>query len=318
MTDAVGTCFHHVPVMLSPCLDALNITPNGTYVDATLGGAGHSSEIAKRLTDGQLIGFDRDPAAIKASGERLAPFAGRIHLVNRNYVEVKDALRSLGVNEINGALMDLGVSSHQLDEADRGFSYMQDAPLDMRMNPSDPVSAEQIVNTYSAKELEDIIFTYGEERWARRIVEFIVAARKESPIKTTGQLVEIIKKAVPKDARRDGPHPAKRTFQAIRIEVNNELGGLPTALHDFIDVLAPGGRLAVITFHSLEDRAVKNIFRERERGCTCPPSYPACICGKKSAGKVITKKPILPTEEELNQNPRARSAKLRVFEKHKL
>lgn len=307
--------FHHVPVMLTPCLEALKLEPGGIYADATLGGAGHSSEIAKRLTQGLLIGFDRDPEAIAASAVRLAPYAERVKLVNRNYKEVKEALAELSVPCLNGALMDLGVSSYQLDEAGRGFSYMQDAPLDMRMNPADLLSAAEVVNTYSKDELEHIIFTYGEERWARRIAEFIAAERAKAPIETTGQLVEIIKKAVPKDARRDGPHPAKRTFQAIRIEVNNELGGLQEALHDFIDVLAPGGRLAVITFHSLEDRIVKNIFREREKGCTCPPEYPACICGKESAGRVITRKPILPSAEEIKENPRARSAKLRIFEK---
>lgn len=309
--------FHHVPVMLTPCLEALKLEPDGIYADATLGGAGHSSEIAKRLTQGLLIGFDRDPEAIAASAVRLAPYAERVKLVNRNYKEVKEALAELSVPCLNGALMDLGVSSYQLDEAGRGFSYMQDAPLDMRMNPADLLSAAEVVNTYSKDELEHIIFTYGEERWARRIAEFIAAERAKAPIETTGQLVEIIKKAVPKDARRDGPHPAKRTFQAIRIEVNNELGGLQEALHDFIDVLAPGGRLAVITFHSLEDRIVKNIFREREKGCTCPPEYPACICGKESVGRVITRKPILPSAEEIKENPRARSAKLRIFEKNR-
>lgn len=315
MIEANEVNFHHIPIMLNPCMEALAIDPTGTYADATLGGAGHSSEIVKRLSTGHLIGFDRDPEAIHASSVRLAPFGDRVTLVNRNYADVKDALASLGVSGLNGALMDLGVSSHQLDEADRGFSYMQDAPLDMRMNPADPISAADIVNTYSAKQLEDIIYTYGEERWAHRIVDFIIAEREQSPINTTGRLVEIIKKAVPKDARRDGPHPAKRTFQAIRIEVNNELGGLTNALHDFIDVLLPGGRLAVITFHSLEDRLVKNIFRERERGCVCPPSCPVCVCGKDSDGKVITRKPILPTSQEIEENPRARSAKLRVFEK---
>ena len=313
---AEQTSFHHIPVMLMPCLEALNLMPDGIYADATLGGAGHSSEIAKRLSDkGRLIGFDRDPEAIAASSKRLAPFESRVTLVNRNYKEVKSALSELSIPYLNGALMDLGVSSHQLDEADRGFSYMQDAPLDMRMNPADPLSAADIVNTYSKEELEHIIYTYGEERWAKRIVEFILDARTTAPIETTGQLVDIIKKAVPKDARRDGPHPAKRTFQAIRIEVNNELSGLTEALHDFIDVLAPSGHLAVITFHSLEDRIVKTIFKEREKGCTCPPEYPACICGKKSAGRVLTRKPILPTDAEINENPRARSAKLRVFEK---
>ncbi len=307
--------FHHVPVMLDPCLEALAIKPEGIYVDGTMGGAGHSSEIVRRLTDGRLIGFDRDPAAIKASKERLAPFIEKVTFVNRNHAEVKDALTSLSVPAIDGALLDLGVSSHQLDEASRGFSYMQDAPLDMRMNPNDTFSAYDVVNTYSAEDLENIIFNYGEERWAKRIVEFIIDARTRNPITTTGELVDVIKKAVPKNARRDGPHPAKRTFQAIRIEVNNELGGLKTAVHDFIDVLAPGGRLAIITFHSLEDRIVKTAFREREKGCTCPPEYPVCLCGKKSAGKVITRKPILPTDKELEENPRARSAKLRIFEK---
>ncbi len=307
--------FHHVPVMLEPCLCALAIKPDGIYVDGTLGGAGHSSEIAKRITDGRLIGFDRDPAAIVASKERLAPYAQRITLVNRNHSEIKEALCELSISQIDGALLDLGVSSHQLDEASRGFSYMHDAPLDMRMNPEDPMSAYDVVNTYTKEELENIIFTYGEERWARRIAEFIAEARANAAIETTGQLVEIIKKAVPKDARRDGPHPAKRTFQAIRIEVNNELTGLKTAVCDFIDVLAPGGRLAIITFHSLEDRIVKTAFREKEKGCTCPPECPICMCGQKSAGKVISRKPILPTTEELEQNPRARSAKLRIFEK---
>ena len=295
-TEAPG--FHHIPVMLTPCLDALRLKPDGIYADATLGGAAHSSEIAKRLTaGGRLIGFDRDPEAIAAAGLRLSPYSERVTLVNRNYTEVKSVLTELNITALDGALMDL------------------DAPLDMRMNQSDPLSAKEIVNTYPAEQLEAIIFTYGEERWAKRIVEFIVNARSQSPIETTGELVDIIKRAVPKNARRDGPHPAKRTFQAMRIEVNNELGGLQTALHDFIDVLAPHGRLAVITFHSLEDRIVKNILRERERGCTCPPECPVCTCGKKSAGRVITRKPILPTEAELNENPRARSAKLRIFEK---
>lgn len=307
--------FHHVPVMLNPCLEALAIKPGGIYVDGTMGGAGHSSEIVKRLSGGRLIGFDRDPAAIAASQKRLADFGNTVTYVNRNHAEVKDALASLGVPAIDGALLDLGVSSHQLDEASRGFSYMHDAPLDMRMNPGDEKSAYDVVNTYSKEDLENIIFSYGEERWAKRIVEFIDDARKASPIKTTGELVEVIKKAVPKSARRDGPHPAKRTFQAIRIEVNNELGGLKTAVSDFIDVLAPGGRLAIITFHSLEDRIVKTAFRDKEKGCICPPECPVCLCGIKSVGKVITRKPILPTEEELEHNPRARSAKLRVFEK---
>lgn len=307
--------FHHVPVMLAPCIEALKINPDGIYADATLGGAGHSTEIVKRLSGGLLIGFDRDPMAIAVSKERLSAYEDRVRFVNRNYAEVKDALKSLNIPHLNGALMDLGVSSHQLDEASRGFSYMQDAPLDMRMNPNDTLSAYDVVNFYSKDTLERILYEYGEERWAKRIVEFILAARKASPISSTGKLVEIIKQAVPKDARRDGPHPAKRTFQAIRIEVNNELGLLKNAVLDFADSLAPGGRLAIITFHSLEDRIVKTAFRELEKGCTCPPEYPVCMCGKKSTGKIITKKPILPDEAELNENPRSRSAKLRVFEK---
>ena len=309
------TQFHHVPVMLEACLQALFIRPDGIYVDGTLGGAGHSFEIAKRLTTGRLIGFDRDPAAIYASSIRLASFGDSITLINRNHSDVKAALAELSIPQITGALLDLGVSSHQLDEAERGFSYMQDAPLDMRMNPGDSLSADDVVNTYSKEELENIIWNYGEERWAKRIVEFIDEARKNAPIKSTGELVEIIKKAVPKNARRDGPHPAKRTFQAIRIEVNNELGGLKNTVYDFIDMLAPGGRLAIITFHSLEDRIVKTAYRDKEKGCICPPECPVCMCGIQSSGKTLTRKPILPTEEELERNPRARSAKLRVFEK---
>ncbi|MBE7010684.1 MAG: 16S rRNA (cytosine(1402)-N(4))-methyltransferase RsmH [Ruminococcaceae bacterium] len=308
--------FHHVPVMLDACLQALCIKENGIYADGTLGGAGHSSEIARHLKNGRLIGFDRDPSAIAVSGERLSVFGERITLVNRNFFDVKTVLQELQISGLDGALLDLGVSSHQLDEASRGFSYMHDAPLDMRMNPNDVLSAYDVVNTYSEEKLSDIIFSYGEERWAKRIAAFIATEREQSPITTTGQLVEVIKKAVPKSARKDGPHPAKRTFQAIRIEVNNELGGLKQAVTDFADSLVPGGRLAIITFHSLEDRIVKTAFRELEKGCTCPPDYPICICGQKSVGKVITRKPILPDEHELEANPRARSAKLRVFEKN--
>ncbi len=315
MTTDKPLTFHHIPIMLSPCIDALQINPEGIYADGTLGGAGHSTEIARRLTDGLLIGFDRDPAAIRVSGERLACFGEHVRLVNRNFFDIKNTLQELSIPHINGALLDLGVSSHQLDEPERGFSYMHNAPLDMRMNPQDALSAFDVVNTYSEAELCDLIFAYGEERWAKRIAAFIAEARVQKQIETTGELVDIIKKAVPKSARKDGPHPAKRTFQAIRIEVNKELDGLKQAVKDFADCLAPGGRLAIITFHSLEDRIVKTVFRELEKGCTCPPDYPVCVCGQKSAGKVITKKPILPDEEELEVNPRARSAKLRVFEK---
>ncbi len=310
--------FHHVPIMLSDCITSLNIKPDGIYVDATMGGAGHSSEIIKALSKGgRLIGFDRDPSAIEASKARLSSYGEQVTYINRNYSEIKNTLSELSIPAIDGALMDLGVSSHQLDEASRGFSYMHDAPLDMRMNPNDALSAFDVVNTYSKEALEQILFDYGEERWAKRIVEFMIDARSKKPIETTFELVDVIKKAVPKDARKDGPHPAKRTFQAIRIEVNNELGLLKDAVSDFIDSLAPGGRLAIITFHSLEDRIVKTAFRDKEKGCTCPPEYPVCVCGIESAGKVITRKPILPTEDEINENPRARSAKLRVFQKKK-
>lgn len=307
--------FHHVPVMLAPCLEALAIKPGGIYVDGTMGGAGHSSEIVKRLSGGRLIGFDRDPAAIAASQKRLAAFGDTVTYVNRNHAEVKDALAALGVPAIDGALLDLGVSSHQLDEASRGFSYMHDAPLDMRMNPDDEKSAYDVVNTYSKEDLENIIFSYGEERWAKRIVEFIDDARKVSPIKTTGELVEVIKKAVPKSARRDGPHPAKRTFQAIRIEVNGELRILENAIRDGVDKLRCGGRMAVITFHSLEDRIVKDTFNSLANACVCPKEFPVCVCGKKNSVKVITRKPILPSADEIEVNPRSRSAKLRVCEK---
>ena len=233
----------------------------------------------------------------------------------RNFFEIKDVLSEMGIESINGAVLDLGVSSYQLDTASRGFSYQHDAPLDMRMNESDPVSAKDIVNNYSEEQLAEIIWRYGEDRWSKRIAQFIVAEREKEEILTTGRLVDIIKKAVPKGARQDGPHPAKRTFQAIRIEVNSELAGLEKAVRDFIDVLSPGGRLSIITFHSLEDRIVKNVFAEMARGCTCPPEIPICICGKKSAGKVITKKGIAASDEELENNPRARSAHLRIFEK---
>ncbi|MBQ3181952.1 MAG: 16S rRNA (cytosine(1402)-N(4))-methyltransferase RsmH, partial [Clostridia bacterium] len=238
-----------------------------------------------------------------------------IEFVNRNFFEIKDVLKELGIEKINGAILDLGVSSHQLDTAERGFSYQHDAPLDMRMNVKDALSAKDVINTYSQEKIADIIFRYGEDRWAKRIAEFIVKEREKEKITTTGQLVEIIKKAVPKGARQDGPHPAKRTFQAIRIEVNGELAGLQKAVRDFIDVLSPGGRLSIITFHSLEDRIVKTVYQEAAKGCTCPPELPVCICGKKPQGKVITKKAISAGKKELEDNPRARSAHLRIFEK---
>ena len=289
--------FHHISVLLNECIDNLNITPDGIYVDGTMGGGGHSLEIAKRLTTG-----------------RLAEYKDRITFVRDNFGNIANILDSLGIEKIDGMLLDIGVSSHQLDEAERGFSYQQDAPLDMRMNPDRPFSAYDVVNGYDEDELDRVIFTYGEERWARRIAQFIVKEREAKPIETTGELVDIIKKAVPKGARKDGPHPAKRTFQAIRIEVNGELEVLQRAIDDVAARLAVGGRLCIITFHSLEDRIVKEAFRKQENPCICPPQFPVCVCGKKPLGRVITRKPILPSKEELEENPRSRSAKLRVLE----
>lgn len=307
--------FHHISVLLNECIESLNIKPDGIYVDGTLGGAGHSYEICKRLTTGRLIGIDQDMNAINAATKRLEQFKDKVTLVHSNFSNIKKVFEDLGIEKADGFLLDIGVSSHQLDEAERGFSYMQDALLDMRMDTSRSLSAYEVVNEYSEKELNDIIFEYGEERWAKRIAEFIVAERKVKPITTTYELVDVIKKAVPKRARKDGPHPAKRTFQAIRIEVNGELDVLKTAINDMTDLLNPKGRLAIITFHSLEDRIVKNEFRKQENPCTCPREFPVCMCNKVSKGKVITRKPILPSEEELLENHRARSAKLRVFER---
>lgn len=306
--------FHHISVLLNECIDNLNITPDGIYVDGTMGGGGHSLEIAKRLTTGRLICIDQDPNAHEAAGKRLAEYKDRITFVRDNFGNIANILDSLGIEKIDGMLLDIGVSSHQLDEAERGFSYQQDAPLDMRMNPDRPFSAYDVVNGYDEDELDRVIFTYGEERWARRIAQFIVKEREAKPIETTGELVDIIKKAVPKGARKDGPHPAKRTFQAIRIEVNGELEVLQRAIDDVAARLAVGGRLCIITFHSLEDRIVKEAFRKQENPCICPPQFPVCVCGKKPLGRVITRKPILPSKEELEENPRSRSAKLRVLE----
>ena len=306
--------FHHISVLLNECIDNLNIRPDGIYVDGTMGGGGHSLEIAKRLTTGRVIFIDQDPNAHEAAGKRLAEYKDRITFVRDNFGNIADILDSLGIEKIDGMLLDIGVSSHQLDEAERGFSYQQDAPLDMRMNPDRPFSAYDVVNGYDEDELDRVIFTYGEERWARRIAQFIVKERENKPIETTGELVDIIKKAVPKGARKDGPHPAKRTFQAIRIEVNGELEVLQRAIDDVAARLAVGGRLCIITFHSLEDRIVKEAFRKQENPCICPPQFPVCVCGKKPLGRVITRKPILPSKEELEENPRSRSAKLRVLE----
>ena len=306
--------FHHISVLLQECIDNLNIRPDGIYVDGTMGGGGHSLEIAKRLDTGRLICIDQDPNAHEAAGKRLADYKEKITFVRDNFGNIKNILDDLNIEKIDGMLLDIGVSSHQLDEAERGFSYQQDAPLDMRMNPDRPFSAYDVVNTYSEDELDNVIFKYGEERWARRIAQFIVKERQEKPIETTGELVNVIKKAVPKGARKDGPHPAKRTFQAIRIEVNGELDVLQKAIDDVSERLSVGGRLCIITFHSLEDRIVKEAFRKQENPCVCPPQFPVCVCGKKPLGRVVTRKPILPSQEEIKRNLRSRSAKLRVLE----
>ena len=308
--------FHHVSVLLNECIEALEIKSDGIYVDGTLGGAGHSKEICKHLeVSGQLIGIDQDIDAIEASKIKLASQKCQVKLIESNFSDVKRQLENNGVGLIDGMLLDLGVSSHQLDVPERGFSYMHDAPLDMRMDQEQKLTAYDVVNTYSQEELNNIIKQYGEDRWSKRISQFICEHRLQEPIKTTYELVEIIKKAVPKGARRDGPHPAKRTFQAIRIEVNNELGIIESTILDIVKLLKPGGRLCIITFHSLEDRIVKQTYKQLEDPCICPREFPVCMCKKESSIKIITRRPILPTDEEIAQNPRSRSAKLRVLEK---
>ena len=307
--------FHHVSVLLNECLDGLNIKPDGIYVDGTLGGAGHSGQIARRLTTGLLIGIDRDTVALQVAGERLAPYADRVKLVHANFCEIKEVLQELGIAGVDGILLDLGVSSPQLDDAERGFSYMADAPLDMRMNRDDAVTAKTVVNTWSQEELKRILYTYGEERYAPQIAGAICRARAQKPIETTLELVDIIRSAMPPAALREKQHPAKRSFQAIRIAVNDELGSVEKVMADAIPALNPGGRLAVITFHSLEDRIVKTSMAEAARGCTCPPNFPVCVCGNRPKVKVISRKPIVAGQEELDVNPRSRSAKLRVCEK---
>ncbi len=308
--------FNHVSVLLNECIENLNIKPDGVYVDCTMGGAGHSKEIAKKLSeDGRLICFDQDINAINVAKERLAEFGEKVILVHSNFENIKDEIKSLGIDKIDGVLADLGVSSHQLDEASRGFSYMNDAALDMRMDNRCENSAWDVVNNYSEESLHKIIKEYGEENWSKRIAKFIVEERKDKTIETTYDLVEIIKKAIPKKARMNGPHPAKRTFQAIRIEVNNELGVIKNMIDDAVSIMNPTGRICIITFHSLEDRIVKNEYKYLAQDCICPPEMPFCQCDKKSEVKIITRKPILPSEEEVNVNPRSRSAKLRVAEK---
>lgn len=307
--------FQHVSVLLNEVIEGLNIKKDGIYIDGTLGGAGHSYEILKRLDNGKLIGIDQDLNALKKAETVLEEHKDNIILVHDNYENIDKVLVDLNINKIDGILLDLGVSSHQLDEKSRGFSHNKDAPLDMRMDETSDFSAWDVVNNYSEKELERIIWDYGEERWAKRIAKFIVEERKTKPIDTTLQLVSVIKKAIPKEVRQGGHHPGKKTFQAIRIEVNRELDVLTNSIPKMVNLLNTGGRLAIITFHSLEDRIVKEGFKELYKDCICPPELPKCICNKRREIEIITRKPIIPTKEEIKRNPRSRSAKLRIAEK---
>lgn len=307
--------FHHVSVLLQECIDGLAIKPEGIYVDGTLGGAGHSSRIAEALAGGRLIGIDRDPVALKAASERLEPFKDKVTLVHANFCEMGQVLADLGISGVDGILLDLGVSSPQLDDGQRGFSYMADAPLDMRMNGEDSLSAYNVVNEWSKEELKRILYDYGEERYAPQIAAAICRRREDKPIETTLELVDIIRSAMPPAALREKQHPAKRSFQAIRIAVNDELGSVEKVMEDAIPLLNPGGRLAVITFHSLEDRIVKNGMAAAAKGCTCPPAFPVCVCGNKPKVKLISRKPVVASAAELEENPRSRSAKLRICEK---
>ena len=308
--------FKHTSILLEETIENLDIKKSGIYVDGTLGGGGHSLEICKRLGEGgRLIGIDQDEAAIEAGRQRLEAFADKVTIVRSNYCNMKQVLAGLGIEKVDGILLDLGVSSYQLDTAERGFSYREDAPLDMRMDRRQTQTARDIVNDYPEMRLYQIIRDYGEDKFAKNIAKHIVAARQIKPIETTLELSEIIKRAIPMKVRAVGGHPAKRTFQAIRIELNHELEVLQNSLEDMIDLLSDGGRICIITFHSLEDRIVKGIFRKNENPCECPPSFPVCVCGKKSKGRVITRKPILPSDRELEENSRSKSAKLRVFMK---
>lgn len=307
--------FGHVSVLLGACIQGLRIDPAGIYVDGTLGGGGHALQIVQLLKSGRLIGIDQDQDALRAAGKRLAIFGDRFVPVHSNFSQLASVLEEMGIPEVDGVLLDLGVSSYQLDTPERGFSYMQDGALDMRMDALADLTAEQVVNTYSQEALTRVIRAYGEEKWAPRIAEFIVEARSAHAIRTTFELVDIIKRAVPASARRNGPHPAKRTFQAIRIEVNDELGIIERTIEAATRKLKPGGRIAIITFHSLEDRIVKQTFRSLSTACTCPPEFPICTCGGQASLRVITKRPIVPDEDEIERNPRARSAKLRIAEK---
>lgn len=308
--------FSHVSVLLKETVEQLNIRPDGIYVDGTLGGGGHAYEVLRRLSPkGRLIGIDQDADAIKAAGERLLEFGSRVTIVRSNYCNMRLELQKLGIDRVDGILLDLGVSSFQLDSAERGFTYREDAPLDMRMDRRQAKTARDIVNEYSEQELFRVIRDYGEDKFAKNIAKHIAAARAIKPIETTGELVEIIRRAIPAKVRMNGGHPAKKTFQAIRIELNGELEVLKNSLDDMIDLLKPGGRICVITFHSLEDRMVKTIFKTNENPCTCPSNFPVCVCGNKPKGRLAVKKPIVPGEEELTKNKRSKSSKLRVFER---
>ena len=307
--------FAHKSVLLDETIEGLKIKPDGIYLDGTLGGGGHSSEICRRLSGGRLIGIDQDAEAIAAATERLEPFREKVTLVRDNYCNAPAVVKSLGLEGVDGIVLDLGVSSYQLDNVERGFSYRYDTALDMRMDTRQSLSAKEIVNEYPERELYRIIRDYGEDQFAKNIAKHIAAARKDRPIETTGELNELIKAAIPAKMRANGGHPSKRTFQAIRIECNHELDVLKNSLDELIGLLNPGGRICIITFHSLEDRIVKSAFRKNENPCTCPPDFPVCVCGKKSKGKVITRKPIVPGDEELNENQRSKSSKLRVFER---
>ncbi|WP_461812274.1 16S rRNA (cytosine(1402)-N(4))-methyltransferase RsmH [Faecalimonas sp.] len=309
--------FEHKSVLLEETVNGLNIKPDGIYVDGTLGGGGHAFEVCKQLSDkGSFIGIDQDEAAIEAAGIRLRDFGERVTIVRSNYCDMKSQLQKLGIDKVDGIVLDLGVSSYQLDTAERGFSYRVDVPLDMRMDRRQEMTAKDIVNMYSEMELYRIIRDYGEDKFAKNIAKHIVLERERGSIETTGQLIEIIKRAIPMKFQKNGGHPAKRTFQAIRIELNKELDVLRDSLDEMIDMLNENGRICIITFHSLEDRIVKSIFKRNENPCTCPSHFPVCVCGNESKGKVITRKPILPSAEELEYNSRSKSAKLRIFERH--
>ncbi len=307
--------FKHKSVLLNETIDGLNIKPDGIYVDGTLGGGGHAYEVCRRLGEkGSIVGIDQDAAAIEAASDRLKDFGEKVTIVRSNYCDMKSKLHELGIDKVDGIVLDLGVSSYQLDTAERGFSYREDAPLDMRMDTRQKMTARDIVNDYTEADLYRVIRDYGEDKFAKNIAKHIVQARAVKPVETTAELSEIIRASIPMKFQKKSGHPAKRTFQAIRIELNRELDVLRDSLDDMIDLLNPGGRLCIITFHSLEDRIVKSAFRKNENPCTCPPDFPVCVCGKKSKGSIITKKPILPSEEELEYNSRSKSAKLRIFE----